>query len=140
MKKSGCLIAAILLIAYCIWGGGYWENVPPLDRVSGPMRFRQHVVDPIPSYIQNIRGGYSGFPQGQVRTSFSFTASPNTWDFLNTWKLTSEDCRTQLHSWPWLSETQDFQVYQQRAESKSCSDNVYLIVFPKDNRGVLFIE
>jgi hypothetical protein len=77
------IYAAICLLY--IWGGGYWENEPVLEYVSGRMRFAQFVSDPIPPGIYNLRGGYSGFPQGQVATFFQFDQSLKEQDFLTDW-------------------------------------------------------
>jgi len=76
----------VVLIIFVIWGGGYWENVPIFDRLSGPKRFAQYVADPIPSYITELRGGYSGFPQGRIATDFKFSIDPESWEFLSGWK------------------------------------------------------
>jgi hypothetical protein len=80
----------ISVIAILIWQGGYWENLPIFDRFSGPIRFRQFVTDPIPSYIYDIRGGYSGFPQGQIVTTFSFNQPPSEWSFLEKWNKSTD--------------------------------------------------
>lgn len=53
--------------------GGYWENMAFLDRLSGPWRFREFVASPIPMSVHDVRGGYSGFPFGKIRTVFAFT-------------------------------------------------------------------
>ncbi len=70
------LLLAMLVIALSAWwfyAGGYWENLPHLDRISGPKRFRQFVCNPIPPDVFEIRGGYSGFPQGLLKTTFSYS-------------------------------------------------------------------
>jgi len=54
------------------WMGGYWENWPLLDRLSGPQRFRQYVADPRAASVSELRGGYSGFPFGTIRTTFRY--------------------------------------------------------------------
>jgi hypothetical protein len=83
--------SCVVLIIFVIWGGGYWENIPIFDRLSGPKRFAQYVADPIPTYITEIRGGYSGFPQGQITTDFKFSIEPEKWEFLTDW--TDQDIR-----------------------------------------------
>jgi len=55
-----------------VWMGGYWENWPLLDRLSGPQRFRQYVADPAAASVSDLRGGYSGFPFGRIRTTFRY--------------------------------------------------------------------
>ncbi|MFM7312036.1 MAG: hypothetical protein ACKO0M_02525 [Cyanobium sp.] len=55
-----------------VWMGGYWENWPLLDQVSGPQRFRQYVADPRAASVHELRGGYSGFPFGAIRTTFRY--------------------------------------------------------------------
>jgi len=79
------ILAIFSWFAWFLWIGGYWENMPFVNRYSGPMRFKQFVVDSIPPYISDIRGGYSGFPQGQVTTYFSFDKPPADWSFLVGW-------------------------------------------------------
>lgn len=75
-----CLIIPVVLFGACLtsfvlyyWasGGGYWENRPMFDRISGPMRFMQYVCAPIPLNIYGVRGGYSGITDGFVGTSFN---------------------------------------------------------------------
>lgn len=79
-------------IAFTAWAGGYWENWPLLDRLSGPMRFRQYVASPVPSVIHDLKGGYSGFPKGRVLTQFSFEGDPREFDFLADWVV--EDAKS----------------------------------------------
>jgi hypothetical protein len=78
-------VAFLLLVVFVFVVGGYWENVPILNRISGPMRLRQFVVDPLPDFISNVRGGYSGFPRGAVVVRFDFHRSSSSWDFLSSW-------------------------------------------------------
>lgn len=59
-------------MAALLWGEGDRENLPLLERISGPQRLRQVVADPLPPAICEARGGYSGFPQGQAVTRFRF--------------------------------------------------------------------
>jgi hypothetical protein len=63
--------------------GGYWENMAFLDRLSGPWRFREFVASPIPMSVHDVRGGYSGFPFGKIRTVFTFT--DESLPFLHEW-------------------------------------------------------
>jgi hypothetical protein len=63
--------------------GGYWENIPVLDRISGPQRFREFIANPIPSTVRDVRGGYSGFPFGYIRTVFVYWGVPRP--FLDGW-------------------------------------------------------
>jgi hypothetical protein len=67
----GMLLLAVLYTSFIVVGG-YWENMPMLSSISGPMRFRQFVVDPVPETVYDLRGGYSGFPQGELVTWFRF--------------------------------------------------------------------
>ena len=55
-----------------MYSGGYWENLPLLNRVSGPMRYQQFVDTPIPDHIYSVRGGYKGFPTGWIETGFRY--------------------------------------------------------------------
>lgn len=66
---GACLTSFFLYFALT---GGYWENRPPLDRISGPYRFMQSVCAPLPAAINEVRGGYSGFTDGFIATRFSF--------------------------------------------------------------------
>jgi len=66
------IVATAAIIGW-FFAGGYWENVALLDTISGPMRFREFVCDPIPENIYDVRGGYSGFPQGFVGTLFRYS-------------------------------------------------------------------
>jgi hypothetical protein len=65
---GACLTSFILYFALT---GGYWENRPPLDRLSGPLRFMQYVCAPLPGAVNQARGGYSGFTDGFIGTSFA---------------------------------------------------------------------
>jgi hypothetical protein len=76
-----CLLIPVVLIGSCLTsfaiyilasGGGYWENRPPLDRLSGPLRFMQYVCLP-PGNVHGLSGGYSGYPQEYTATRFTFT-------------------------------------------------------------------
>ena len=91
MRKFLAMTLAVLLLVTAlvglfIWGGGYWENWPLLDRVSGPQRFKQYVADPIPQCVYGVHGGYSGFPQGRVLTWFQYKGNLGDCDFLDSWK------------------------------------------------------
>ncbi len=91
----GYLIVAMVVMfpVYIFYSGGYWENLPLLDRISGPKRFKQFVMDPVPAEIYQIRGGYSGFPQGRVSTFFRFKGDFNSLPFVNAWeRVDSHQC------------------------------------------------
>jgi len=81
-----CTVGVLSAVAF-IGLGGYWENWPGLDRISGAWRFRQFVMDPVPRSVVDLRGGYSGFPSGYVRTAFSY--SGETLPFLDGWTRVS---------------------------------------------------
>ncbi len=81
----------VILAALFLWGGGYWENIPPLDRISGPKWFKRYVVDPVPHHISGIRGGYSGFPQGRILTHFNYQGTLYGLAFLESWTPISLD-------------------------------------------------
>jgi hypothetical protein len=141
IRASTSILIFLILVLFqgiFVWIGGYWENAPLFDRLSGPMRFRQFVADPIPDFIHSVRGGYSGFPQGQLRTQFSFTQAPQTWPFLVSWSPASSECVDEVR--PWVAEVAEPQVYQRSQASRSCSDNVYLILDSRGGHGVLFME
>ena len=76
----------ILIHAAFIYMGGYWENMAVLNRISGPKRFKQFVANPVPSNIHNLRGGYSGFPRGIIRTYFNYTGDFSDMEFLEDWE------------------------------------------------------
>jgi hypothetical protein len=69
------ILSSLVLAAggAAVWMGGYWENWPLLDQLSGPQRFRQYVADPKAASVSELRGGYSGFPFGTIRTTFRYT-------------------------------------------------------------------
>ena len=78
-RPAPLVIAAAILASLVVagagaaaWMGGYWENWPLLDRLSGPQRFRQYVADPAAASVSDLRGGYSGFPFGTIRTTFRY--------------------------------------------------------------------
>lgn len=80
------VLLAFILIGSVIYMGGYWENMPGLDKISGPKRFRQYVTNPIPKTITNLKGGYSGFPQGRILTNFNYSGKFSDNSFLENWE------------------------------------------------------
>lgn len=81
---------AMLLLGGFVYSAGYWENIPIFDRISGPSRFKQFVTNPIPKDIYDLRGGYSGFPQGQVVTHFRYKGDVKNFSFITDWNQVSE--------------------------------------------------
>lgn len=138
LKKYLLLIPA-LIILFFIYGGGYWENLPILNRLSGPMRFRQLVTNPVPSYIQNIYGGYSGFPSGMIKTHFSFTSPPETWQFLKDWGVVKPECLKEILVW--VPEFVPSSVYHRSSSetAHSCSDGTYLLVDSNNVKGIILL-
>ncbi len=122
---------AIFIIpnVYFIWAGGYWENYPILDHVSGPMRFTQFVANPIPKGIYNLRGGYSGFPQGQVVTYFEFRKPLNEHEFLKDWIKVKQVRETLVHDF--FGDKMNFSKLYQHKEGK-----YYLVLDEVNNKGI----
>ncbi|MCD4817691.1 MAG: hypothetical protein K8S23_03240 [Candidatus Cloacimonetes bacterium] len=86
---SFAVVVSISFIIF-IWQCGYWENWVLLDSISGPKRFKEFIANPIPSEIYNIRGGYSGFPQGKITTYFQYDGLFINQSFLNNWLYIDE--------------------------------------------------
>jgi hypothetical protein len=126
------IFITFVLFSFLIWQGGYWENLSPFDRISGPKRFRQFVVDPIPPYINELRGGYSGFPQGQITTLFNFTGTLKDWNFLSNWAESSSPEKERVTEL--FSEELNFsRVY------KHLNKDYYLALDEKSGKGLLYI-
>ena len=126
------ILVTFVFFAFIIWQGGYWENLSLFDKISGPMRFRQFVADPIPHSIDDLRGGYSGFPQGQITTYFNFTGAPKEWNFLSNWVESSDPEKervTELFS----KEISFSRVY------KHLNKDYYLALDEKSGKGLLYI-
>lgn len=123
------------LIIFVLWGGGYWENIPIFDRISGPKRFAQYVEDPIPSYITEIRGGYSGFPQGQIVTNFQFSIEPESWEFLSRWKDKSISKNGEFDILATNNNMFISRIYQHTNERSE----VYLIIDDRSKRSLLYV-
>ena len=113
--------------AWCSYSGGYWENVPVLDRLSGPMRFREFVADPIPSSIRDLRGGYSGFPQGRIRTVFAYSEEPQS--LLAEWNPVHDPATKQEIEAARFSYTKAFQK----------NGGAFLLIDEKERRGCLYV-
>lgn len=130
----GLLLLALASAATFCYLGGYWENWSPLDRISGPQRFRQFVARPIPSSIYDIRGGYSGWPQGEVATYFHFHGDIEANAFLRNWQeLTLYDSTAPFV--PHLLVIGANRVYMQPATE----GYRYLLISETSHRGILYI-
>ena len=120
---------------YFIYWGGYWENMPVLDRISGPKRFRQYVVDPIPDSIRNLKGGYSGFPQGRVVTEFAYSENFSKYNFIKEWEKLDN-----IHSTEFLlghiEEIDATNVYQKKLHESY----IYLLINEKNKTGMLLVD
>jgi len=112
--------------------GGYWENSPVLDRISGPSRFKQFVVDPIPNSIYDLRGGYSGFPRGRVTTYFKYRGNFNDHPFLKEWSVS--DMPESYFDWTGLSITN---IYIKKR--MGTTRNFHLLIDDNVKRGLFYI-
>ena len=124
----------ILLHALFIYLGGYWEDMAVLNRISGPKRFKQFVADPIPPTIHNLRGGYSGFPQGIIRTYFTYSGDFSNMGFLAEWeKMKGNLFRGEFDCY--IQDTDAATVYRK----KRYESYMYLIIDEKSKKGILYL-
>jgi hypothetical protein len=124
----------VLIHALFIYLGGYWENMAVLNRLSGPKRFKQFVVDPIPSNIHNLKGGYSGFPQGIIRTYFTYSGDFSNMKFLAEWeKMEGNPFRGEF-DW-YIKDTDATMVYRK----KRYESYTYLLIDEENKRGILYL-
>lgn len=124
----------ILIHAAFIYMGGYWENMAVLNRISGPKRFKQFVADPVPSNIHDLRGGYSGFPRGIVRTYFNYTGDFSDMEFLTDWEK-MDDYPFNKEFSLYITNTDKATVYRK----KRYDSYVYLIVDTENKKGVFYL-
>ena len=130
------LVSLTLIAGWMLFSRGYWENVPVLDRISGPMRFRQYVEDPIPEFISDIQGGYSGSPQGVIVTEFAIAIDPAEWSVLSRWSVGSEKA---THKFEFYTPTlRPSAVYEQKDEVL-CRHTCYLAINRSTKRGALIV-
>jgi hypothetical protein len=132
-------VATILLLsalahAAFIYMGGYWEDIAVLNRISGPKRFKQFVADPIPEEIHELKGGYSGFPQGTIRTYFGYSGDFSDTEFLDEWEKMQDYPFGQQFAW-YLTDTDVAAVYRK----KHYESYMYLIIDEQDSKGVLYL-
>jgi len=80
------IMALLTLVALIFFAGGYWENTPGLSYISGHQRFKSLVSSAIPECVDSLRGGYTGFPKGQIRTYFHFDPKHPDCQFADKWK------------------------------------------------------
>lgn len=145
-----CLAAVFVgTVAYM---GGYWENLPILDRISGPQRFKQFVASPVPDEISGVRGGYSGFPQGIVLTRFNI-AKGYAPDAIGPWlKLTNLQEITKNTEAPYPdfvraaiglqgygADAEGAQVAVYTRKSKSGKSRGVILIHRGTGKGVLYI-
>lgn len=142
----------LLLCGSIAYMGGYWENLPVLDRISGPQRFKQFVVAPIPYEITALRGGYSGFPQGIVVTRFD-VAKGYAPDSIGPWlKLTNLHEIVQNTDAPYPdyirnaiglqgngADAEGLQVAVYARKSKSGQGRGVILIHRGTGKGVLYI-
>jgi hypothetical protein len=132
------LIAAFMLVTltfiFAIYLGGYWENLPLLERISGPMRFRQFVCNPIPETVYNLRGGYSGFPQGQIVTHFEFKAELPKSCLGEGWLVLPEEKRNEL-AFPLNDDGAEMLWFEYQGRHAKR----YIAINNKSKRGYLYI-
>ena len=124
----------ILIHAGFMYMGGYWENMAVLNRISGPKRFKQFVANPIPSNIHDLRGGYSGFPGGIVRTYFSYTGDFSEMKFLADWEK-MDDYPFNKEFALYITDTDKATVYRK----KRYDSYIYLIVDTENKKGVFYL-
>jgi len=133
MAKYSLLVPGILA-AGLVYYFGYWENLPLLERISGPIRFRERIADPVPEGFSDIRGGYSGFPQGVVVTQFTFAKDPAEWGFLSAWSPASKNAANKFEFY--VPELQPTAIYE-RSDDSLCRHVCYLAVNENTRRGAL---
>lgn len=68
---SSLIIFLGITIAFFLFLTGQWESISPFDKISGPMRMKQLVIDPTPQGMTDIRGGSIGFPSDIIITTFN---------------------------------------------------------------------
>lgn len=136
MKIIRPLIAAVFLILILwiafVYMGGYWENMPFLNKISGKQRFEQYIVYPIPSSIYDIHGGYSGFPQGIIETSFRFKEEFSNYAFLKQWKLYEN--HHSLENFISLDGTRAEKIYR-----KNNQGEIYILVNEEEKKAKLLV-
>ncbi len=129
---GACLTSFVMYFALT---GGYWENRPPLDRLSGPLRFMQNVCAPLPGALSEVRGGYSGFTDGFIATSFTFKGEfPVARCLGEDWVETPVD-ELQGILWIELSPNAVTRAFTYQAEDGPR----YLMLDENSGRGYLFI-
>ena len=131
------LFCGLLLSAAFIFLGGYWENLPVLEEISGPKRFKQYVGKPEDYGAYDITGGYSGLPQGSIVTVFSLRHPLDEKELSSEW-IKSEDLKEDL----WIHQQAEsgtgsraFTVYRkQKTDAR-----IYLILGKQSGKGALYI-
>jgi hypothetical protein len=128
------VVIFVLIDAAFVYMGGYWENMAVLDKISGPKRFKQFVTNPVPSNIRDLRGGYSGFPRGIVRTYFNYTGDFSDMEFLADWEK-MDDYPFNKEFALYITNTDKATVYRK----KRYDSYIYLIVDTENKKGVFYL-
>ncbi len=126
-------IFVFLLFSFFFWLGGYWENLPLLNKISGIKRFKQYVVDPIPDSISSLEGGYSGFPQGVIKTNFKFSGLIEQLAFLKKWRL--------VHEKEGNYKFQATHIFEKKVEKENQEQSIIRLFFDtQKNIGFLLVQ
>ena len=128
------ILLFVLANVVYIYLGGYWENMAVLNKISGPKRFRQFVVNPIPPNIHNLRGGYSGFPQGIIRTYFSYSEDFSNMGFLEEWEKV-KDTNSPKPFAHYMNDINATIVYRK----KRYETYMYLLINEEGKKGMLYL-
>ncbi len=123
------IIIFFSFVSFFIYAGGYWENLPVLNNISGTKRLAQY-IDPLPNSIYAVKGGYTGFPHGIIITRFKYTGEFDENRFLKDWEMFEESGA--LDSAANIRSTKTYK--------KVGSENVFLLINENISEGVLFVE
>ena len=129
------LVSILLLAGVFIYMGGYWEHMPVLKKISGPMRFKQYVGDPASFGVTNLSGGYTGFPQGSVITTFSLDKAISDTGILHEWSLADISDRRFEVRIKELTGNSEYTLYIKKVgESER-----FLVIGKELRKGILYI-
>jgi len=136
IRAMGIILVSILLLGgVFIYMGGYWEHMPVLKKISGPMRFKQYVGDPASFGVSNLSGGYTGFPQGAVITTFNLDKAISDTGILPEWSLAdSSDRRFEVRIIN-LTGKPEYTLYTKKVGNSER----FLVIGKESKKGILYI-
>lgn len=133
------LIAFLVFAQYAafIYLGGYWENHPLFRRISGPMRFKQFVSSDLPDAVYDMKGGYSGFPQGIILTRFRYRGLVKNLPFLEDWESVAMNETTHYAApyFPYLDDVKATAIYRKSRHNTF----IYLLIGEQTKEGLLLV-